>query len=161
MSELLKNRNKGLPWLPSGWESTCQCRGDGFDDLWSKKISHVAEQLSSFAATTEARSQAWAPQQDKPPQREARAPQLESSPHSPQLEKTRAEQWRHSAAKRKLNQKEQEGVHSQHTIPWAEPRPRYTPHSVCVQWVNINLSSKWEALNFIFKALSNSLENSN
>ena len=80
---------------------------------------------------------------------------------TPQLEKSWAEQWRHSAAKRKLKQKEQEGVHSQHTIPWAEPRPRYTPHSVCVQWVNINLSSKWEALNFIFKALSNSLENSN
>ena len=35
---------KGLPWLRSVKESTCQCGGYGFDS-WSGKIPHAAEQL--------------------------------------------------------------------------------------------------------------------
>ena len=48
---LNKNNNPGLPWWHSDWESTCQCRGHGFEP-WSGKIPHV-EQLSSWATTTE------------------------------------------------------------------------------------------------------------
>ena len=35
---------QGLPWWRSGWESACQCRGQGFEP-WSGKIPHAAEQL--------------------------------------------------------------------------------------------------------------------
>ena len=44
--------------------------------------------LSPCAITTEAHTQ----QQEKPPQLEAQAPELESSPHSPRLEKAQAKQ---------------------------------------------------------------------
>ena len=42
----------GLPWWHSGWESTCQCRGHGFEP-WSGKIPHATEQLGPWATTTE------------------------------------------------------------------------------------------------------------
>ena len=45
-------RERGLPWWRSGGESTCQCRGHGFEP-WSGKIPHAAEQLSPCATTTE------------------------------------------------------------------------------------------------------------
>ena len=46
------------------------------------------EQLSNWVTTTEsAHVRAHAPQQEKPPQEEACTSQLESSPHSLQLEK--------------------------------------------------------------------------
>ena len=38
----------GLPWWSSGLESTCQCRGHGFNP-WSRKIPHATEQLSPHA----------------------------------------------------------------------------------------------------------------
>ena len=44
---------------------------------------------------------AWARQQEQPQQWEARAPQLESDPHSPQLEKALAQQRRSSATRSK------------------------------------------------------------
>ena len=47
------------------------------------------------------RSRACALQQETPPQRETHAPQLESSPSSPQLEKAREQQQRPSATKNK------------------------------------------------------------
>ena len=47
-------------------------------------------------------SWAYAPQQEKPLQWEARTPQLNSSSCSPQLEKAPAQQWRSSAAKSKI-----------------------------------------------------------
>ena len=50
-------------WLK---ESTCQCRGHGFEP-WSGKTPHATEQLSPRATTTEARApRACAPQQEKP-----------------------------------------------------------------------------------------------
>ena len=50
---------------------------------WSGKIPHPLEQLSLGATTTEACvPRAHAVQQEKPPQWEAHAPQLEKSPHS-------------------------------------------------------------------------------
>ena len=54
------------------------CRGHGFNP-WSGKIPHAAGQLSLWASTTElVLPKACAPQQEKPPQREAQAPQLEN-----------------------------------------------------------------------------------
>ena len=51
-------------------------------------ISQNTEQGSLCATTTEARTpRAYAPQQEKPQQWEAHAPQLESSSWTPQLEK--------------------------------------------------------------------------
>ena len=43
----------GLPWWCSGWESACQCRGQGLGP-WSGKISHAAEQLSPCATIAQA-----------------------------------------------------------------------------------------------------------
>ena len=43
--EEIKNKQTVLPWWSSGWESTCQCRGHGFDP-WPGKIPHATEQLS-------------------------------------------------------------------------------------------------------------------
>ena len=42
----------GLSWWLSGKESACQCRRHGFDP-WSRKILHVAEQLSPCPTTIE------------------------------------------------------------------------------------------------------------
>ena len=47
-----KNLQTGLPWWRSGWESACQCRGQGFEP-WSGKIPHAAEQLGLWATITE------------------------------------------------------------------------------------------------------------
>ena len=49
------------------------------------------------SGTPKAHAQQW----EKPPQWEAWALQLESSPHSPQLEKAHRQQWRPSTAKKK------------------------------------------------------------
>ena len=61
-------------------------QGQGFDP-WSGKIPHAAGQLSPCATNTEPCSRAYALQQEKPLWREACAPHLESSTHSPQPEK--------------------------------------------------------------------------
>ena len=65
--------------------------------------SHMAmEQLSLWATTTEDLTpRAHAPQQEYPPQWDACAAQLESSPHWPQLEKAYTQQQRPRAAKNK------------------------------------------------------------
>ena len=44
--------SKGLPWWHSGWESACQCGGNGFEP-WSGRIPHAAEQLGPWATITE------------------------------------------------------------------------------------------------------------
>ena len=51
-------------------------------------------------------SRACAPQQEKPPQWEAHAPQLESRPRLPQLENALMQQRRPSAAKKKKKKAE-------------------------------------------------------
>ena len=62
------------------------------------------EQLNPCTTTTEAHApRVHAPQQEKPPQREACALQLESSHCLPQLEKAHVKEWRLSAAKKKKN----------------------------------------------------------
>ena len=45
-------KSLGLPWWRSGWESTCQCRGHGFEP-WSGKIPHAAEWLGPWATIAE------------------------------------------------------------------------------------------------------------
>lgn len=50
--EEVQNVKRGLPCQFSGYESTCQCRGPRFSP-WSRKIPHVAGQLSP-CTTTEA-----------------------------------------------------------------------------------------------------------
>ena len=51
-----------FPWWCSREESSCQCRGQGFDP-WSGKISHAQEQLSLCA------TRARVPQQVRPSKR--------------------------------------------------------------------------------------------
>ena len=61
---------------------------------------HLPQLLSLWAAGTKPTCcRVHAPQQGKPLQREARVPQLESSPHSPQLQKVGAQQRTPSTAK--------------------------------------------------------------
>ena len=68
-------------------KSSSQCRGHRFNP-WSRKIPHAAEQISPCATATEpTHPRAHASKQEKPPQWEAQAPQLASSPYLPQLEK--------------------------------------------------------------------------
>ena len=45
-------KQTGLPWWCSGWESACQCRGHGFEP-WSGKIPHATEQMGPWATITE------------------------------------------------------------------------------------------------------------
>ena len=65
----------GLPWWSSGWESVCQCRGNGFDP-WSGKIPHAAGQMSPCATTTEAHVPSLCPTT-----REATAKRSPGTPH--------------------------------------------------------------------------------
>ena len=48
----IKKFCQGLPWWSSGWESTCQGRGHGFDP-WSEKIPCAKGQLSPCHTDTE------------------------------------------------------------------------------------------------------------
>ena len=57
----------------------CQRRGHGFDP-WSGKIPHAMELTPCTTSTEARRSRAHAPQQEKPPQGEARAPQRRVAP---------------------------------------------------------------------------------
>ena len=95
----------GLPWWVSGKEFACQCRPAWFvaqDDLtYHRATKLVCHNL--WACTLESGSHNYwasvlqllkaacprghAPQQEKPPQWEACAPQLKSSRCSPKLEK--------------------------------------------------------------------------
>ena len=95
-----KNKQKGLPWWCSGWESACQCRGHGFEP-WSGEIPHAIEQLGPWATTTE-------PARLEPVRRNKRghdserpAHRDEEWPHLPQLEKALAQKRRPNTAKNK------------------------------------------------------------
>ena len=74
---------QGHPWWSSEEESTCQCRGHRFDP-WSRKIPDSLGQLGPWATPTETMLQ------EKPPEWEARTPQLEISPRLSWLEKAYA-----------------------------------------------------------------------
>jgi len=101
---VIRSNHTGLPRWLSGKESTCQCRRYWLDPC-SRRIPRATEQLSPcttpidpvlhslgvsttelMCATTEAHGcRARARQQEKPPQCEAWALQLESNPYSPKL----------------------------------------------------------------------------
>jgi len=71
--------------------------------LW-RNWAHEPQLLSPCASTTDPQvPRACAPQQEKPPQWETQAPQLESSPCSLQLEKVQVQQQRPSTSKNKIN----------------------------------------------------------
>ena len=71
----VKRKGQGPPWWSSGWDSTCRCRGHGFDP-WSGKIPFAVRERSLCAPTREATTT------------EACAPQWESCSRAPQLEKS-------------------------------------------------------------------------
>ena len=79
-----------LPWWSSGWESTCQCKGHGFNP-WSGRIPYAVRQLSPCATTTEAQ----VPQ--------SLCTSMNSSPDSPQLEKAQEQQQCPSQKKKNLH----------------------------------------------------------
>ena len=86
---------------------TCSARSQSNEACAPQLLSlrsraHKPQLLSLCATTTEACvPRAHAPQQEKPPRWEDRAPQQKSSPRSLQLEKTHAQQQRPNAAKNK------------------------------------------------------------
>ena len=92
---LKKKKHGGLSWWLSHKESAWQCRKNRFNP-WSRKIPHAMDQVSLCNYWAHAPQllkpaclRACAPQQDKPAQWEGGwIPQLESSPNSPQLEKS-------------------------------------------------------------------------
>ena len=76
--------NLRLPWLVQWWRICLALQGHAGLETQSGKISRDAGQLSLCTPTMEARlSRAHTPQQEKSPQGEVCALQLESSPHSP------------------------------------------------------------------------------
>ena len=84
---------RGLPGGTDGKEATLKCKGHEEDPTWHRATKPVspnywANALSLQAASTEACvPEALAPQQEKPPQWEDCALQLESCPCSLQLQK--------------------------------------------------------------------------
>ena len=93
-----QNRQLGLPWWRSGWESACQCRGHGFEP-WSGKIPHASEQLGPWATTTE-------PERLEPVLRNKRGRDSERPTH-------RDEEWPPLAATRESPHTETKTQHSQ------------------------------------------------
>ena len=111
---------EGLPWWLSGKESAYQCRRHRFDP-WSRDPTCCRATkfmcFNHWAYAQEPGShnywvhkpqllkpvcpRAHGRQQEKPPQCEAHALQLESSPCSLQLEKKPSQQWRPSTAMNK------------------------------------------------------------
>ena len=70
---LITKTNAGLRRRSRGWESTCQCRGHGFDP-WSRKIPHSKGQLSPCATTAEPRLYSLYSTTKKPLPRETCSP---------------------------------------------------------------------------------------
>ena len=78
----------GFPWWFSGYETAWRGRGHGFNPC-SRKIPHASEQLTHALQLLSPHillSPCFS--REKPPRWEAWAPQWESSPGSPQLEKS-------------------------------------------------------------------------
>ena len=74
-----KNFKLKKKYIKKRKESTCQCREYGFN-LWSRKILCALEQLNPCATSAEPCSRAHAPQQEKPLQCKAHAPQWRVAP---------------------------------------------------------------------------------
>ena len=95
---IFKNYSQGLPWWHSGWESACQCRGQGFEP-WSGRIPHAVEQLGPWATATE-------PARLEPVLRNKRARDNERPLH-------RDEEWPPLATTRESPRTETKTQHSQ------------------------------------------------
>ena len=106
-------------WFQSLGRDDPTCHGatkPGHHNYWARQPqllkpacsrAHVPQLLSPCAATTEARMpRARAPQQEKPPQWEACAPQWRVASRLPQLEKAHTQQRRPNAAKKKKEREE-------------------------------------------------------
>ena len=77
--------------LPANAGDTGSSPGPGRSHMPGSNKARAPQLLSPHATTTEACvPRAHAPQQEKPPQQEARAPQRRVAPTSLQLEKARA-----------------------------------------------------------------------
>ena len=76
----------GLPWWRSGSESTCQCRGHGFDP-WSGEIQHGMEPLSPCTMTAEPMCCShWRPHGLGPCAPQQERPRIEKPAHDNQEE---------------------------------------------------------------------------
>ena len=101
---------------------------------WSRKIAYASGLLRPCTTSTEAQtSRAHVPQQKKPPQQEAHAPQLERSPCSSHLEKARAQQWRPSAAKHKYFVKDLLYIQT----------PGLFPNSLSSEYLMVSMNLSW------------------
>ena len=131
-SEVKKKKKKNLPgnaetrvwcgfWkIPQAMEQLRLCSTTPEPVLRAQE----PQLLSPCAATTEA----CAPQRAKPPQWEACKSQLESSPHSPQLEEVRAQQQGSSTAKNKYI------IFSSIEVPNSTSRTRLMRQQVGAPW---------------------------
>ena len=93
-SVVITSHTIGLPWWHSGWKSVCQCRRTQVCSLVSEDYTCSGATKESPQATTAKpvcckpqHPRACALQQEKPPRREARAPQVARKPHA-QLEQS-------------------------------------------------------------------------
>ena len=87
---------------PANAGDTGSSPGLGRSHMLQSNKARVPQLLSPHAAFTEAHApRARAPQQEKPPQWEARAPQWRVAPAQQNLEKAHAQQRRPNAAKNK------------------------------------------------------------
>ena len=91
---VFKGYRTEVPRWSSGWETTCQCRGHGFNP-WSGRIQQAMRQPSLCTVTTSLHAVTT----------DARAPKAvlrnKRRPHSLQLEKACTPQWRLGLAKSK------------------------------------------------------------
>ena len=106
-STLYKHRNTDFPGGPVVKNLPANVKGHRFYP-WPGRTPHAMEQLSPFAATTEAKAPRVPGKQGNPLQWEASALHLESSPYKLQLEKAWVYQWRPSTAPNKQINKNQD-----------------------------------------------------
>ena len=143
-----------LPWWFSDKEPARQCRRHRFVP-WSGKIPHASEQLCATAtgpalqslgtAATVSR-RAFAPPQKKPPQWEARAPQLDWSPYSPKLEESPCSHTQHSQRWIKLYKKRNITSLNPHKLEsnWREMAHKEIAKDAGITWKHWK-TSRWSS----------------
>ena len=120
-STLYKHRNTDFPGGPVVKNLPANVKGHRFYP-WPGRTPHAMEQLSPFAATTEAKAPRVPGKQGNPLQWEASALHLESSPYKLQLEKAWVYQWRPSTAPNKQINKNQEKKKKKQTCSHCQRR---------------------------------------
>ena len=102
-----KEYRAGLTWWYSGEEATCQCRGHRFHP-WSGKFPHASGKPSPCITMTDpctVTTGACEPRARRGHHSEKPAHRNDSSPHSPQLEKSPRSKRRPSTAEKKERKK--------------------------------------------------------